>query len=98
MPSYIAEPFKIKAVEPLRLPSREERQRHLREAGYNLFEDKLIIQITREAFSYATAFTMSAKKGALVNIRERAGSVTGYEVVSQPPVLRHFTARLRPVG
>ena len=33
----IFEPFRIKAVEPLRLSSREARERSLREAGFNLF-------------------------------------------------------------
>jgi tryptophanase len=36
-----------------------------REKGY---EDKSIIEITREMFSYAEAFTMSAKKDAIVNM------------------------------
>lgn len=36
-----------------------------REPGY---ADKSIIEITREAFSYASAFTMSAKKDAIVNM------------------------------
>lgn len=36
-----------------------------REKGY---EDKSIIEITREAFGYADAFTMSAKKDAIVNM------------------------------
>lgn len=37
MAKYIAEPFKIKMVEPLKLTTRTERERYLREADYNLF-------------------------------------------------------------
>jgi len=32
-----AEPWKIKVVEPIRMTSRSERERHIREAGYNTF-------------------------------------------------------------
>ncbi len=35
--TYVFEPFKIKAVEPLPLTTREERERYIREAGFNLF-------------------------------------------------------------
>ena len=34
---------------------------------------------------------------ALCNIKERASSVKGYEIVEEPPILRHFTAKLKPI-
>ena len=34
---YVAEPFRIKMVEPLRMLSREERVSIIKEANYNLF-------------------------------------------------------------
>jgi tryptophanase len=37
MPKHPAEPFRIKMVEPIRLPSAEERQQAMIQAGYNLF-------------------------------------------------------------
>jgi tryptophanase len=46
----IIEPFKIKAVEPIRMTSPEERDRKVREAGFNVFllqaEDVLIDLLT----------------------------------------------------
>lgn len=36
-PRTVAEPYKIKMVEPLRMTSREERESAIREAGYNTF-------------------------------------------------------------
>lgn len=40
MAKYIAEPFKIKMVEPLNITTREEREQYLKEANYNLFSLK----------------------------------------------------------
>ncbi len=34
---------------------------------------------------------------ALVSIKERASEIKGYEITWQPPVLRHFTSKLKPV-
>ncbi|MCK8060319.1 MULTISPECIES: tryptophanase [unclassified Fusibacter] len=34
---------------------------------------------------------------ALKNIKERASEIKGYEILWQAPVLRHFTAKLRPI-
>ena len=35
---------------------------------------------------------------ALINIQERASSIKGYKIVEEPPILRHFTAKLAPLG
>ena len=34
---------------------------------------------------------------ALINIKERASTIKGYRIVEEPPILRHFTAKLAPV-
>lgn len=34
---------------------------------------------------------------ALIQIKQRASTIRGYEILWQPPVLRHFTAKLKPV-
>ena len=34
---------------------------------------------------------------ALINIKERASELKGYAIVEEPPILRHFTAKLRPL-
>lgn len=34
---------------------------------------------------------------ALISIKNKAHEIKGYEILWQPPVLRHFTAKLRPI-
>ena len=35
---------------------------------------------------------------ALINVMKRAESVNGYKIIWEPPVLRHFTAKLKPIN
>ncbi|CAN5258062.1 tryptophanase [soil metagenome] len=48
----IIEPFRIHSVEPIRISSREQRQQHIQEAGYNLFNlhaDDVIIDLLTDS-------------------------------------------------
>jgi len=53
------------------------------------------LAVPRRVYTQAHLDVVAA---ALINIKKRASKIKGYEIVEEPPVLRHFTAKLRPLG
>lgn len=85
---FPSEPFKIKVVEPIRCTTREERDRLLREAGYNLF------QVPAESV-YVDLLTDSGTSAMSDN--QWAGMMLGDESYAGSRNFDHFEKSVRSI-
>jgi tryptophanase len=94
MPKTIIEPFRIKTVEPIRMSTRDERERYVRAADYNLFalhSDQVLIDLLTDS---GTSSMSSEQWAAIMRGDESyAGSPSFYrfeEAVKELMPFRHI--------
>ncbi|HSC21182.1 MAG TPA: tryptophanase [Solirubrobacterales bacterium] len=84
----LPEPWRVKVIEPIRLPSREEREVHLEAAGYNLF------RVPSDAV-FIDLFTDSGTSA--MSDRQWAGLMQGDEAYAGSRNYFHFEETIRDV-
>jgi len=87
-----AEPYRIKMVEPIRLSTREEREKWIKEAGYNVFQlksEQVFIDLLTDSGTGAmsdrqwaalmTGDESYAGASSFLNLKETVQKITGFE-------------------